>query len=176
MQFLISSVSIDSRGMRSSALPQRASPPLIPRPLASYGQKQSTRKRPVFPRSSWRASNKSDAGKGKALGYSRAEHGHRRRCRSSSGGGPLKKTASSAPPRLMLDVRAEFLARPELFAARPELSSAREEGRPSQAHFSGPSRAFGSPGSARAGPKARCYFSSTKLEKAKWQVGWILAR
>jgi hypothetical protein len=59
-----------------------------------------------------------------------------------------------------LDVRAEFLARPELFATRPELSSAREEGRPSRAHFSGPSRAFGSPGSARAGPKARCYFFS----------------
>jgi hypothetical protein len=102
MQFLISSVSIDSRGMRSSALPQRASPPLIPRPLASYGQKQSTRKRPVFPRSSWRASNKSDAGKGKALGYSRAEHGHRRRCGSSSGGGPLKKTTSAYPSILGL--------------------------------------------------------------------------
>jgi hypothetical protein len=62
------------------------------------------------------------------------------------------------PFHLRLDVRAEFLARPELFSARPELGSAREENGPSRAQNFGPQRVFGLASSARAGPKARYVF------------------
>jgi hypothetical protein len=80
---------------------------------------------------------------------------------------------------LRLDIRAEFLARPELFAARPELSLARGRGRSSRAHFSGPSRAFGSPGSARSSPKARQIFFFEFTEKPRekeWAVFWPMSR
>jgi hypothetical protein len=66
-----------------------------------------------------------------------------------------------------LDVRAEFLARPELFSARPELSSARGRGRPSRANFPGLSRAFGSPGSARSSPKACYLFFVREIKEAE---------
>jgi hypothetical protein len=74
---------------------------------------------------------------------------------------------------LRLDVRAEFLAQPELFSARPELSSTRRRGRPSQAHFPGPLRAFGSPGSARSSPKARYLFLFMKSERPKGNSGLV---
>jgi hypothetical protein len=58
-------------------------------------------------------------------------------------------------------------------SARAFRGSAREKDRPSRAYFSGPLRAFGSPGSARVSPKAHCFFFLTKSGKATVENGLI---
>jgi hypothetical protein len=71
---------------------------------------------------------------------------------------------------LRLDIRADFLARPELFTARLELGSARYGNGPSRAQYSGPLRAKNSAGSARSSLKAREFFflRIKRKGKEKW--------
>jgi hypothetical protein len=71
------------------------------------------------------------------------------------------------------DVRAEFLARSELFSARLESGSARYGGWPSRAQYSGPSRAKYSAVSARSSPKARNFFLRIERRgEEKWADFW----